>query len=249
MTKIKAILIIFLIVACNSEDANDCFQTSGRLITEEREVTPFSRILVNENVNLIIREGDDFNVSVETGANLINEVEVEVIGDQLVLSDTNDCNFVRDFGITVIIVTAPDITEIRSSTQFDVRSEGVLTFENLRIISEDFGNDEFLNTGNFFLNIENESVTVIFNNLSNCFIEGSTNNLNVSFFAGNSRFEGSNFIVTDIELFHRGTNDMLLFPTNSIRGDIFATGDVQIFNRPPVIEVIEHFNGRLIFRD
>jgi len=249
MKKLLCILILSVIFACDSENSFDCFQTTGNIITEIRETSPFSRILVNENVTMIIREGEDFEVQVEAGENLMNDIEVTVIDDQLIVTDTNNCNIIRELATTIITVTAPNIAEIRSSTQFDIRSEGVLSYPNLLILSEDFSNDEFQNTGNFFLNVNNNSVTVVFNNLSNCFIEGSTSNLNISFFAGNSRFEGEDLIAENITIFHRATNDMLLFPTNSIQGDIFATGDVQLFNRPPTIEVIEHFNGRLIFRD
>ena len=248
----KKILYIILVVAfgcsCDNENASDCLQTTGTLISEIRELPSFSRILVNENVSMIISQGEDFMVRVQTGENLINDVLTRVVDGQLILDDNNDCNFFRDFGTTTIYVTAPNITEIRSSTQFDIRSEGILRFPDLTILSEDFGS-EFLNTGNFFLNIENESLRVVFNNLSNCFIEGNTVNLNITFASGNSRFEGENLVAENIRFFHRGTNDMLLFPTISLEGDLFSTGDVQIFNRPETIDVIEHFNGRLIFRD
>ncbi len=243
------LLLILTHTACDSENGSDCFQTTGNLIIEQRIVSEFSRILVNENVTMIIRQGSSFSVEVEAGENLINDVTVEIIGDQLVLSDTNNCNFFRDFMTTTITVTAPNITEIQSSTQFDIRSEGVLEFPNLTILSEDFSNDEFQNTGNFFLTIENESFNVEFNNLSNCFISGSTIDLDVAFFSGNSRFEGRDLVADTITFFHRGTNDMLFFPTNTLRGDIFSTGDVQVFNRPAIVKVVEHFNGRLIFRD
>ncbi|NAS29427.1 DUF2807 domain-containing protein [Flavobacteriaceae bacterium R38] len=241
-------ILILIIFACDSESASDCFQTTGNIITETREVTAFSRILVEENVRMIIREGDNFEVLVEAGENLINDVETEVIEGQLILRDNNGCNLFREIATTLITVTAPNVTEIRSSTQFDIRSEGVLTFPDLVILSEDF-RSEFLSTGNFFLNVRNNSIRVIFNNLSNCFIEGTTTNLNINFVSGNSRFEGEDLIAENITIFHRGTNDMLLFPTISIQGDIFSTGDVQLFNRPETVEVTEHFDGRLIFRN
>ncbi|WP_317168137.1 head GIN domain-containing protein [Leptobacterium flavescens] len=242
-------IAVFLIFAtCDSENAPDCFQTTGRIISENREVAEFSRILVNTGITMIIQQDAETSVVVETGENLINDVEVEVIDGRLILTDNNDCNFVRDFGTTTIRVTTPDITEIRSSTQFDIRSEGVLRFPNLRIISEDV-NEDAQSVGNFYLTIENQSFVVVFNNLSNAFIDGSTTNLNVSFFSGNSRFEGENLEASDITVFHRGTNDMLLFPTNSISGDLFSSGDVIIFNDPDEVDVTEHYKGRLIFRN
>ena len=103
MKKIGYILSL-LVFACNSEDANDCFQTSGDIIQVEIDVNSFDQILVNRDIELVIKEAPDFKVTVETGENLINDVEIEVIGDRLVLTDNNTCNYIRDFGITKVFV-------------------------------------------------------------------------------------------------------------------------------------------------
>ena len=39
-------ILSFLVFACNSEDANDCFQTAGDIITQELDLGNFDRILV-----------------------------------------------------------------------------------------------------------------------------------------------------------------------------------------------------------
>ena len=127
MKKIVYILSL-LVFACNTEDTNDCFQTSGDIIQVEIYVNSFDQILVNRDIELVIKEAPDFKVTVETGENLINDVEIEVIGDRLVLTDNNTCNYIRDFGITKVFVEAPSITEIRTSSQYDVSSNGILNF-------------------------------------------------------------------------------------------------------------------------
>ena len=156
--------------SCNSENASDCFQTSGPMIQQEITLDVFDKILVNRDVALILKEGSPQNVIIETGENLMNDVEAIVVDGKLILSDNNSCNYVRDYGITKIYVTAPNITEIRSSTQYDVSSDGVLTYPNLTILSEDYNEPDTLTVGNFNLEIDNLSLHVVFNNLSNCFI-------------------------------------------------------------------------------
>ena len=108
-------IIVLLFFACNSEDANDCFQTSGDIIQQEVAVSSFESILVNRDVELIITQAADYKVTIETGENLINDVKVEVTGNRLVLTDGNTCNYLRDYGITKIYVEAPNLTEIRNS--------------------------------------------------------------------------------------------------------------------------------------
>jgi hypothetical protein len=85
------------------------------------------------------------------------------------------------------------------------------------------------------------------NGLSSYYLNGTVNNLVLSFFAGDGRFEGENLMAQNIEVFHRGSNDMVVNPQQSITGSIVATGNVIAKNEPPIIEVEELFNGRLIF--
>ena len=126
------ILIAACLLSCNSESGNDCFQKSGNIIQEEFMVSTFEKILVNRDVELILKEGPDVIVIVETGENLINDVEVEVVNNELILTDNNSCNFVRDYLSTKVYVTAPNITHIRTSTQYDISSDGILNYNNLR---------------------------------------------------------------------------------------------------------------------
>ncbi len=247
MKRIINILVLFLIMACNSEHAGDCFQKTGRIIQQEVVVEAFNKILVNRDIELIIKEGVEQKVVIETGRNLMNDVEAIVLDNKLILTDENHCNYVRDYGITKIYVTSPNITEIRSSTQYDISSDGVLTYPNLTILSEDFGEPDTYTNANFRLQINNNTFRLVFNGLSNCFISGRTENLNLTFAAGSSRFEGRNLIAQKVQLWNRASNDMIINPQQEIKGTISGVGHVIAVNRPPIVEVNELYKGRLIF--
>ncbi|OYX28752.1 MAG: hypothetical protein B7Z06_00840 [Flavobacteriales bacterium 32-35-8] len=248
MRKLIYILISILIFACNSEQAGDCFQTTGAIIQQEVLVSNFDKILVNRDIELIIKEGATQQVIIQTGKNLLNDVTAVVTDGRLILTDNNICNYVRDYGITKVYVTSPNIAEIRSSTQYDVRSDGVLTYPNLTILSEDFNAPETFTNGNFYLQINNNAFNLVFNNLSNCYISGTTNNLNVTFAAGISRFEGENLVAQNVTIWNRSSNDMILNPQQSITGLISGTGNVICLNQPPIVDVVEQYKGRLIFK-
>lgn len=248
MKKISYILV-FILFACNSENAGDCFQTAGEIITQEFTVADFSKILVNKDVEMILKEDAVFQVVVETGKNLLNDIDVKVVEDQLILSNNNSCNFVRDYGITKIYVSAPNITEIRTATQYDISSDGILTYPALTLISEDFNFEGAVTIGDFRLAIDNTTFRLVFNNLSNCYVSGATQNLSISYVAGNSRFEGKDLMADNVFVYHRGSNDMLISPQVSLTGKLTGTGDVISFNRPATVEVEELYQGRLIFRD
>ncbi|MFG6686589.1 head GIN domain-containing protein [Mariniflexile sp. HNIBRBA6329] len=247
MKKLIYILISVLMMTCNSENAGDCFQTTGSIVQQEISVSSFSKILVNRDIELIIKEGIEQKVIIETGKNLLNDVEAIVEDGKLILLDNNACNYMRDYGVTKVYVTSPNITEIISSTQYDISSDGVLTYPSLTILSEDFNAPDSFVSANFKLQLDNDTFRIVFNNLSNCFVSGKTANLNIEFYAGTSRFEGANLIAQNVVFWNRSSNDMIVNPQQSLSGRISGTGNVISVTQPPIVDVQEVYKGRLIF--
>lgn len=247
MKKLLYIYTILFVFSCNSEDANDCFQKSGNIIQEEILVASFEKILVNRDITLVLKEGPNFEVTIETGENLLNDVEAVVVDNELRLTDKNNCNYIRDYGITKVFVTAPNVLEIRSSTQYDISSDGVLNYNNLKLLSEDFNDPDSFTVGDFRMEINSQSLRIISNNISSFYISGDTQNLFVDFFSGSGRFEGANLTAQNIDVFHRGSNDMIVNPQLKIEGELRGTGDVISLNNPPIVEVEQYYTGMLIF--
>lgn len=240
------IIVAVLLFGCNSEDANNCFQTVGTTITEEISVNSFNKILVNERIKLIIKEGDSQKVEIETGENLLNDISAEVSNNTLILTNNNTCNFVRDYGITKITVTTDVLNEIRNSSEQAVRSEGILTFNSLKLISDNFQSD-YINIGDFHISVNNANLEIISNGISNFYIDGTTTNFNVGFFAADSRLEAKNLLATNINITHKSSNDMLVNPQEKITGNIYSIGDVIAYNQPTIVAITEHYEGKLIF--
>ncbi|MEM9649351.1 MAG: head GIN domain-containing protein [Bacteroidota bacterium] len=237
-------------MACNEENVPDCFQRAGDLTRRTVEVTDFSRITVFENINLVIKDGEEQQVEIETGEFLQNEVTASVEDGRLIVRNENGCNFIRDYGLTTIYVTSPNITEIRSSTGLLISSDGVLNYPSLQLASESFSNQETETTdGSFDLEVNAETVVIVTNSIAYFKVSGVTNNFNVTIAAGDSRIEAENLVAQNVNVNHRGSNDVFVNPQQRITGVIRGTGDVIGSNRPPEIEVDELFNGRLIFRD
>lgn len=246
MRKLGYILTI-LLFACNSEDANDCFQTSGNIIQETIEVSGFEKILVNRDIELIIKEAPEYSVVVETGENLIDDVKVEIIENQLVVTDRNSCNYVRDYGITKIYVEAPNLSEIRTSSQYEISSDGILNYESLVLYSEDYIEGSEFTIGDFRLTINSENLSIVSNNLSFFYIDGIVDNLSVGFYSGSGRFEGESLVAQNIDVYHRGSNDMVVNPQLSLAGELRGTGNLISVNEPSVVDVEQIYTGQLFF--
>lgn len=236
-----------MLLSCNGKNVPDCFQNSGAIVQKELTVAAFNEIIVFERVQLIIKDAPEQKVMVETGEYLTDEIVVKVEDGQLILKNENGCNLTRDYGITKIYVSAPNITNIRSSTGLPILSDGVLNYPNLTLISEDFGNEGLYHSnGDFRLEVNCTNLSVINNNLSHIFLSGAVENLTVGFYSGNSRFEGRNLIAQNISIYQRSSNDMILNPQLTLTGEIRSTGNVIVVNEPLVIDVQLYYTGRLI---
>lgn len=250
MDKIIYIAIAFLFLACDSENGADCFKKEGAIVSKEISVAPFTEIIVFERVQLFIEEGPIQKVIVVSGENLIEDVEVKVTGTILSLTDTNYCNFVRDYDITKVYVTSPNITKIRNSSSLEITSVGVLTYPELELLSENYENEELYRTdGDFNLSLHVNYVSVASNGHSTFRLNGIANRAVFGLYAGNTRILSENLIVNKLRLFHRSTSPMVVNPIVSIQGEIVGIGDVIAKSRPTIIEVEELFTGRLIFED
>lgn len=242
MRAIIYFLCLLLMFGCDS--ASECFQSSGDMVTKELSADIFTMINVGEGIELVVKQGDERSITVSTGENLLSNITATVSNGELFLKNESGCNWSRTYNNTTIVVTTPELTKIYSSTQFAVRSEGVLNFPVLSLQSAMFNKTA---SGTFELNV-NCGVLSIEDNASSFFnLRGSTNDLTVNFYDGNARFEGSELSAQNVYTFQRSSNDIVVAPQQSISGTIYSTGNVILMNVPAVVNVVQLYTGHLIY--
>ncbi len=237
--------ILLLFISC--KNPSDCFESTGKVIQKEITLDFFDTIEVGNEVRLIIKQGNTQKVVIETGENLLDNVTVEVIDNKLYMKDESSCNLARDYAVTKVYVTSPNIRGIRSNTARIIKSDGVLNYPNLKLISEDF-NQDALNIGDFDIEVNTQTLSVIANGNSVFTIKGNTEQLNIGFHSGSSRFNGELLNANHLNITQKSTNDILIKPLSSISGNIFSIGDVICYHHPAIVNVEAHYSGKLIFR-
>lgn len=240
------VLLLVVQMSCDSTGAPDCLKTEGSLRTEVRELNSFSRLLINENLRVIIRQGDVYRAEVEAGENLMEAIQTVIEGDRLILTNENTCNYFRPYGSVTVTITVPDLREIRMGTQFDVRSEGVLQFPSVSLIAENFIIPDLLTNGEFDLSLESERISMVLNGASYSKIRGTTNVFSVTIAANDARIEAADLTANRVQINHRGSNDIFVTPLSYTGGDLFGTGNLVLTRRPDTLEVTEHYRGRVI---
>ena len=247
----KIVLFVMLVLIFNRcEKPSDCIESFGETVTKEIPVAVFTKIKVYRGIEVVITEGPIRKVEIQAGANFIDNIEVIQNGNQLIFKDKTSCNWVRDYGQTKILITTPILEEIYSKTERNISSNGVLTFDNLSILSLDTEADgeSGAGTGDFVLNLDTTYLTISNNNVSRFYLSGQTENATFNFYFGDGRIEAQDLIAQHINVFHRGSNDMIVYPVQSVTGVLNSTGNVVLKNVPPIVTPLDVlFTGHIVY--
>lgn len=247
--RIFAFLSLLFLAGCDSEDAPDCFKTSGTIVEKQVEVEAFHEIIVYDRINLFIEQGAEQKVLISSGKNLIEAVSVEVNDGRLILKNEDKCNLFRDYNTTNVYVTVPNLTWLQNAGNTIIESVGELHFPEiwLRSLNQEETKGIYTN-GDFKLNLVSQTIRITGDDFSNFFLSGSTDNLNIFIAAGDGRVEAQDLVAKQVDFMHRGTNKLFVNPQEVLKGELRSTGDVISVNRPPVVQVETYYTGKLIFR-
>ena len=246
----KYLLLIGLFFLCWScSKPSDCVESSGPTVTKTFEVTPFTRLFVNQGIEVVIKQGSTYQVVVETGQNLIDAIAVTQDASTLYLKDNTTCNWVRDFGQTKIFITAPNIENIYSKTNQNISSDGILLYPVLRLFAFDQESDGLngAGSGDFYLAVNNSQLVIETNTVARFYISGFTDEALFNFYSGDARIESQNLNAQNIKVFHRGSNDMIVRPIQKIEGKLVSTGNIILKNNPPINTLQSLYTGQIIF--
>lgn len=241
----KKIIILFLIFVLGCSKPSDCIESAGNEVVKDFSVASFDKIKIYKGINLIITQGNIQKIEVKTGENLMSDIDIKVEDNMLILKDNTTCNWVREYGQTTIYVTTPTLTDIFCKTEKTISSNGILTFPIIRLNAIDLTDGPA--TGDFKLQIENNQLVIETNNIANFYISGKTKDFQANFYEGNGRIEAANLLADNINVFHRGSNDMILNPQIKMTGKMVSTGNIICKNPNVINEVVALFNGKVIF--
>ena len=241
------IVIYVFITSCDSENAWNCFQDTGKIVQIPVETDFFEKITVFQRTQLIVQQGDEQKVVLESGDNLINDIDIIVEDGTLIIDNKNACNLTREYGITKVRVITDTLTEIRNASGLTVQSEGILSFPLLTLRSEDLmEEDQFRKDGDFEMQLDCKELIIETNGKSNFFLDGIADDVTINFLDGDNRCECRELQIQNASIFHRGTNDIFIAPEQSVSGELRSAGNLVITGQTPVIDVQAFYTGQVI---
>lgn len=232
-----ALLVVLLQNACSPAE---CFKRTGEIVKEERVVSDFNALLINDNVEITLRNDSSNIVIVEAGKNLISSIKTEVEGSILKITNENTCNWARSYNAPVkVSVGARFIQSIEQFGFNAIKTAELLEVNDLKIACK--------NSGDITLNLKANNVNLFTSSTSyiNLVGEASSLYLNTN---GMGEIYADKFTVSDITILHENINDIHVFPIKSLNVTFFPQnkGNVLYYNEPESITVEGSGIGKVI---
>jgi hypothetical protein len=223
--------------SCDSENAGDCFKKTGDVINREFSLEPFHSIVVIDEADVYLENGNDQRVMVKAGKNLIPDIHFDVKDSILTITNNNRCNWVRTPGNPGIYIQNDRLRKIEIYDYVNFYSPDSLRLNILKIYSD--------GTGNFDLKLDVDSLQIESIYISNFKLAGRVDFLEIRF-TDDSQFDGKELISEYNAIHHGGSNLIELFPIKELTGELTSTGSLCYFHTPEILDVEISHTGQLI---
>ncbi len=128
------IFSLFLFSSCQKSDPIDCFKSTGKDITETRDASYFNKIVLEDNVNLVLTQSDDYAISVFGGKNVLKKVRTDINNEVLNIKNNNSCNWMRSFDREITVYAhVKTLNNIEYRGSGDISSTNTLTGDSLHL--------------------------------------------------------------------------------------------------------------------
>lgn len=232
-----------LFSACNREQLDDCYTNTGPQTVIDREINDFHSIELNNNVNLVLTQGNAFHIKVEGGKNILSSIKTDVTDSTLIILNTMKCNWMRSYEREITVyATVPSLREIRYEGSGDVRNEGQMKLDSLQV-------SIWGGAGSFNLNLDVENLNLALHyGTVDLTVKGHA--IITTIFANSyGPFYCSQLISNITYIRNSGTNDCHVYARHILEVEIPSVGDIYYSGNPREIKRNITGSGKLIKAD
>jgi hypothetical protein len=217
-------LLLLSVISCNKN--GKCFSTSGSVISQERPVMPFDSIDLGDNADLILTQDSITKITVEAGQNIISGITTEIVDRQLVIRNTNICNWLRSYQKPLnVYVSLDHLWKIYYNAAGNISTTNTFNIDSVKV--EVWGGcgtiDLALNCkkGFFALN----QGTADYNLHGNCDVASV-------YVSGMGLFQAKNLVTHYCSVENKGTNDCYVNVSVSLNAIIENIGSIYYTGNP-----------------
>lgn len=237
-------LIIFCITitcfSCGKAGDRPCLKGRGTPVSEERPTGAFTKVVLDDRINLKIIPDSVDRALINAPSNLIQFIETHNSDGILTLSDKNTCNWLRrsDNGITVTL-HCTDLKNLSCRGSGNVTTDGVLRQASLTLDLHDA-------SGTFEINVDTDSLIVNQHNGPATVNVWGRSNYSRIYSAGNGFIYVQNLDSKRLIARHKGTGACHIRAVDYLHATVEYTGDIHVYGSPAEKFLINNGSGTFI---
>jgi hypothetical protein len=232
-TIFASLICLILFSACKK----DVLTGSGPIVTENRTVVNFTKVVNDDAIDVFITEGNTFSVTVSDYENLVNYIETNVIGDALKIAYKRNVLPIRSSG--KVTITMP--------TLYGVSLYGSGCFKVNGAFNTATNFDGIINgSGNIDINgLQVNTTNLQIRGSGDIIIANANSNACTMRISGSGDINALNFICAVNNVFTNGSGDVETTTTQTLKVDINGSGDVH-YKGSPTVNANINGSGRVI---
>lgn len=216
-----------------------CFEDAGTFVVTERKATPFTKIELYDNINLVLTQDTVERLKVEGGQYLLPNIATNIEGDALIIRNNVACNWLRNPNeVVTVYASVKRLEEVLYNGSGNITSTNTLTADRLFFYShEGAGNVNVAmqaDVGGVYIHQENADVT----------LTGSCHRF-FSYTNARGSIDFKNLQVAQMVIEYGGVRDATIQVTDSLNAIVYHTGNLYYKGSPGVKKVV-HSSGQLL---
>ena len=229
-------VIVLTITGCIIVINGKSVQGSGNIITQEREVSEFSKVHLKGSGKVFLTPGKKQSLEIKTDDNIMPLIETDVSGNKLTISHGN--NHLRPTSFEVYI-TLENLEGVRISGSGDIIGKGRFVTNTLYA--------EISGSGDMDLEVETGLLETKISGSGSIHLSGKAEDYTVSI-SGSGKINAFDVDAKHVSVKISGSGDCRVSTSESLDAKISGSGDVYYRGRPQINAKISG-SGSLKSRD
>lgn len=235
---------IVLLGSCKKEQIFGFAKSTGKIVTISRPIdNNFTKIFLNDDVNLIITQSNTYSIKLEGGENLLPGIVTSISDSLLTIKNINTFNWMRSYDKKITAyVTLPHIFEIDYLATSRVTNTDTIREDSLTVKASGGSGyiDLCIRTGTSKLSIISGSVDMK--------IQGTTG-VNFIYSGGYGPFRCTDLKSGFLFMRNASTNDCYVNVIKHLEYEITSLGNIYYSGNPPEISGTVTGDGKLVKYD
>ncbi len=235
------ILVSVVFPSCEKDHFFDFAKRTGKNVTITRSVNEnFTKIILNDDVNLVITQGSTYSLMLEGGENLLPGIETTFGDSTLTIRNKNTLNWLRSYDKKITAyVTLPHLLDLHFEATSRVSNTDTIREDSLSVISIGGSGyiDLVIKTGISKLSISRGSADMT--------IKGSTG-LNFIYSGAYGAFHCLELNAVYLYIQNKSPNDCFVNVSHHIEYNISGLGNIYYRGNPTEITGKVSSGGKLL---